>query len=409
VTNRIVVVGGGLVGAKIVESLRSNGYDGDLTLVGDEVHPPYDRPPLSKQMLTVGGPEASISRLISEEKLAALGVGWRPGAAATGLDTVRRTVAIADGSTLAFDRLAVATGATPIQLPGSERLAGVQVLRTLDDCRRLRESLGSAEWVTVLGGGVLGCEIAATLSGARVKVRLIEAADSLLPRAVPHGALSDALRRMHEAAGVQVMLGSKVDVLIGDGRVSGAALSDGCSFATDLVVVAIGSRPSTQWLGGSGLALDDGVLCDEHLQTNVRGVFAAGDVARQRSPDLGVAVRHEHWTAAVDHARIAAHNLVADDADLIVSQARSYVWSDQFGRRLQIVGQPGASRADEIIEHVVMRDDASDRILVLYTRPDSTVLGAAAIGAPKAIAKLGIILRSPLRFEDAVDAIAGDR
>jgi hypothetical protein len=108
------------------------------------------------------------------------------------------------------------------------------------------------------------------------------------------------------------------------------------------------------------------------------------------------------------HARIAAHNLVADDADLMVSQAGSYVWSDQFGRRLQIVGQPGATRANEVIEHVVMRDDASNRVLVIYTRPDSTVLGAAAIGVPKAIAKLGIVLRSPLRLEEALDAIAGN-
>jgi 3-phenylpropionate/trans-cinnamate dioxygenase ferredoxin reductase component len=405
VWRRIVVVGGGLVGAKIVESLRLNGYQGDLSLVGDEIHPPYDRPPLSKQMLDVGRPEAGVSTLISPEKLDMLRVEWRAGVAATGLDTVNRAVELGDGSTVAFDRLAVATGATAIELPGTEGLTGVHVLRTLDDCRRLRMSLRSASQVTVIGGGVLGCEIAATVSGAGIRVRLVEAQNSLLARAVPAGQWSDAVQRMHQAAGVQVMLGRTVVRLFGEGRISELVLSDGSSILTDLLVVAIGTRPSTQWLSRSGLVLDDGVLCDDYLQTEIPGMFAAGDVARQRSHGLDGAVRQEHWTGAVHHAQVAAHNLVAVDADLMVSQAIPYVWSDQFGRRLQIIGQPGAAGA--VSEHVVMRDDASSRILTLYARPDDTVVGSAAIGAPKAIAKLRTILRSPLSVKDAIDAVVG--
>jgi 3-phenylpropionate/trans-cinnamate dioxygenase ferredoxin reductase component len=404
-TERIVVVGAGLVGAKIVQSVRAKGYQGSLTLVGDEAHCPYDRPPLSKHVLAGGDPGAGVF-LLTAEKLDGLGVDWRPGGAATGLDTGRREVRLADGSSLPFDRLAIATGAAPVALPGTDGLAGVHVLRTLDDCLRLREGLASARSVVVLGGGVLGCEIAATLAGTGAGVTLVEAAHSLLARAVPGGALSGFVRGMHEAAGVRVLLDKRVDRLVGDGHVSEAVLDDGSSIATDMVVVAIGVRPSTQWLATSGLGIADGVSCDEYLRTSVPGIFAAGDVARQRSAVTGVSARHEHWTGAVNQAVVAAHNmLVGSVADMKVSHSVPYVWSDQYGRRLQFAGDTGAV-SSQTTEHVVVRDDAAHRVLALYTSGDDTVTGGAAIGAPKALAKLRSLLGSPLRLQDAVEALS---
>jgi 3-phenylpropionate/trans-cinnamate dioxygenase ferredoxin reductase component len=404
-TERIVVVGAGLVGARIVESVRAQGYQGSLTLVGDEAHCPYDRPPLSKQMLAGADPGAGVF-LLTAGRLDELGVDWRAGVAAAGLDTARREVRLSDGSLLPFGRLAIATGAAPILLPGTDGMAGVHVLRTLDDCLGLRQGLASARSVVVLGGGVLGCEIAATLTGTGADVTLVEAAHSLLARAVPDGALSGFVRRMHEAAGVQVLVDRRVDRLAGDGHVSQAVLDDGSSIAADMVVLAIGVRPSTKWLAGSGLDIADGVLCDQYLQTAVPGVFAAGDVARQRSAVTGVPARHEHWTGAASQALVAAHNLLAaGDADLKASQSVPYVWSDQYGRRLQIAGDTGAvSRSTT--EHVVVRDDAAHRMLTLYARDDETVTGGAAIGAPKALANLRRLLASPPRLEDALEAFA---
>jgi 3-phenylpropionate/trans-cinnamate dioxygenase ferredoxin reductase component len=404
-TERIVVVGAGLAGAKIVESVRAKGYQGSLTLVGDEAHCPYDRPPLSKRVLAGADPEAG-SVLMTTDRLDGLCVDWRAGVAATGLDTVRREVRLADGSRLPFGRLAIATGAAPIVLPGTDGMAGVHVLRTLDDCLCLRQDLASARRVIVLGGGVLGCEIAATLAGMAADVTLVEAAHSLLARAVPDGALSSFVRRMHEAAGVRILVDKRVDRLVGDGHVSEAVLDDGSTIATDMVVLAIGVRPSTKWLAASGLDIADGVLCDQYLRTGVPGVFAAGDVARQRSAVTGVPTRHEHWTGAVNQALVAAHNLLtANDADLKVSHSVPYVWSDQYGRRLQIVGDTGAMTS-QTTEHVVVRDDAAHRMLALYARGDETVAGGAAIGAPKALANLRRLLSSPLRLEDAFEAFS---
>jgi NADPH-dependent 2,4-dienoyl-CoA reductase/sulfur reductase-like enzyme len=195
-------------------------------------------------------------------------------------------------------------------------------------------------------------------------------------------------------------------MLVGNGHVSEAVLDDGSSIATDMVVLAIGVRPSTKWLATSGLDIADGVLCDQYLRTCVPGVFAAGDVARQRSAVTGAPTRHEHWTGAVDQALVAAHNLVADsDADLKVSHSLPYVWSDQYGRRLQIVGDTGATTS-QTTEHVVVRDDAAHRMFALYARGDETVVGGAAIGAPKALANLRRLLRSPLRLEDAFQAFS---
>jgi 3-phenylpropionate/trans-cinnamate dioxygenase ferredoxin reductase subunit len=404
-TEQIVVVGAGLVGARIVESVRAKGYEGSLTLVGDEAHCPYDRPPLSKQMLAGADPGADVF-LLTAGRLDELGVDWRAGVAAAGLDTVRREVRLSDGSLVPFGRLAIATGASPILLPGTEGMAGVHVLRTLDDCLGLRQGLASARSAVVLGGGVLGCEIAATLTGTGADVTLVEAAPSLLGRAVPDGALSGFVRRMHEAAGVRILVDRRVDRLVGDGHVSQAVLDDGSSIAADIVVLAIGVRPSTKWLAGSGLDIADGVLCDQYLQTAVPGVFAAGDVARQRSAVTGVPARHEHWTGAASQAMVAAHNLLAaGDADLKASQSVPYVWSDQYGRRLQIAGDTGAvSRSTT--EHVVVQDDAAHRMLTLYARDDGTVAGGAAIGAPKALANLRRLLGSPLRLEDAFTAFA---
>ncbi|HXA30932.1 MAG TPA: FAD-dependent oxidoreductase [Acidimicrobiales bacterium] len=403
--NNIAIVGAGLVGARLAEELRAIGHEGRLVLVGAESHAPYDRPPLSKEMLAGRDLAPGIS-LLDAEKLQTLGVEWHPGVAATALDTSRRVVELADKSSISFDRLAIATGASPLYLPDTEHLRSVHVLRTLDDCLRLRKSLHHAAHVTVVGGGVLGCEIAATISGEAHHVTLVEAGDSLLGRVVPQGEFSNLIQRIHESSGVQVMLGRSVDRIDGSESAQEVVLSDGSTIATNLIVMAIGVRPSTDWLAGSDLELDDGVLCDEHLETNVSGIFAAGDIARLRKKGSCATVRYEHWTAAVQHAQIVAHNLIADDTGLQVSEDESYVWSDQFGRRLQILGRVESGRQDEVVEHIAMRDDVHNRMLALYADPGGAVLGITAIGAAKAFNALREMFRSPLSLRDAIARIS---
>jgi NADPH-dependent 2,4-dienoyl-CoA reductase/sulfur reductase-like enzyme len=398
----MVVAGAGLAGFRVAQALRKNGYAGSVTLVGDEVHPPYDRPPLSKQILA-GSSADGTAFLTSGDELELLQIDWRGGVAATALDTDSRRVILSDETAEHFDRLVIATGATPQLIPGARELSGVYVLRTLDDATRLREAARGARRVCVLGGGVLGCEIAATLAGAGTPVVVVELAESLLARILPVGSVSARVERMHLAAGVEVLLGRRVIELAGPGHVEEVRLDDGGNVSADLVVVALGVRPTTGWLSTSGLDVSDGVLCDEYLRTTADGVFAAGDVARARNPLTGVATRYEHWTNAVEQAELVAHNMIASDKDLRMNASLPYVWSDQYGSKIQVLGQPTACAS----EYVVARDEAAGRMFALYGSSDRLLFGVG-IRQPKLLGRLRALLENQASMMQALAAFDSD-
>lgn len=380
----VAIAGAGLAGARVAQELRTGGHDGPITLIGAERHAPYDRPPLSKALLAGGGTAESV-RLLAPEEWAGLGVDLVLGRAATGLDVESRKLSLAGGELLAYDHVVIATGATPRPLPGSAGMAGVHVLRTVDDVVAIRAGLTETTRVVVVGAGVLGCEVAASLRGAGHAVTVVEPLPgplwTLLDPAAAH-----RVRQWHESRGVAMHVDRRVARLHATGdRVDAVVLDDGTELPATLVVVAIGAAPDTRWLAKSGLSVDDGVLCDEYgaaLNMNagmdIDGVWAAGDVARVRYPS-GL-VRAEHWTNAVDMARTVATNILTGRRARLADPRSAYVWSDQYGLKLQVVGRPSVS--DEA--QVVHENPATGAFLTLYGR-DGRLVGAAGANQARGV------------------------
>jgi NADPH-dependent 2,4-dienoyl-CoA reductase/sulfur reductase-like enzyme len=384
----IVVVGASLAGLRAAEELRCGGFDGRVTVVGDEVHAPYDRPPLSKQLLAGHWEADRLALTVGVEGgIEALDLDWRLGSLAKGVDLDTRSVGLADGERLHFDGLVIATGATPRRLPGSEGLVGVHTLRTLDDCLAVRAEVDAgARRLVVVGAGFIGAEVAATCRTRGLDVTILEA----LP--VPLGqALGDemgaVLADVHRDQGVDVRLGTAVAGLVGgaDGRVERVRLADGSTIETDLVVVGIGVVPNTGWLEGSGLTLDDGVVCDATTLA-APGVVAAGDVARWPSQRFGELMRVEHWDNAITMGAHAARRLLtwlAADGAGDRGHPEPYdpvpwFWSDQYDRKIQLAGR--SAGADEV--RVVDGSTEERRFVALYRRGDR-VVGALAMNRPR--------------------------
>ncbi|NUS77607.1 MAG: FAD-dependent oxidoreductase, partial [Streptomyces sp.] len=324
--NRIVVVGASAAGLAAAETLRREGYEGTLTLVGDEPLAPYDRPPLSKQILS-GQWRPDRLPLRTPADLAALGLDLRLGIAATGLRLAERTVRLADGTALPYDGLVLATGVRPRRLPGE----GAHVLRTLDDALTLRDSLGRGRRLVVVGAGFLGAEAAATARRLGAEVTLLEPAPVPLAHAV--GAeVGRMLARVHRDEGVDLRCGAAVTEVTEDG----VLLASGEVVEADEVLVAIGSVPNTAWLDGSGLAVGDGVVCDAYGEA-ARNVYAAGDVARWYNPLFAASMRIEHRTNAAEMGMAVARNLLAPEARRPFAPV-PYFWSDQYDMKVQAYG-----------------------------------------------------------------------
>ncbi|MEY9988781.1 NADPH-dependent 2,4-dienoyl-CoA reductase/sulfur reductase-like enzyme [Streptomyces sp. V4I8] len=362
---RIVVVGASAAGLAAAETLRREGYDGTLTLVGDEPLAPYDRPPLSKQLLSAEwGPERLALRTPGD--LAGLNLDLRLGVAATGLRLVDSAVELADGSTLPYDGLILATGVHPRRLPGG----GGHVLRTLDDALRLRDRLTPGRRLVVVGAGFLGAEAAAVAWRLGCEVTLLEPAPVPLAHAV--GAEVGAmLTRVHLERGVDLRCGATVTEVTEDG----ARLADGELVRADEVLIAVGSLPNTDWLDGSGLTIGDGVVCDEYCEA-ARHVYAAGDVARWYNPRFGQSMRIEHRTNAAEQGMAAARNLLNPDARKPFAPV-PYFWSDQYDMKIQAYGHLRGH--DEVA--VVEGDLEEGRFVAAYRRGDR-VTGALAVGLP---------------------------
>jgi NADPH-dependent 2,4-dienoyl-CoA reductase/sulfur reductase-like enzyme len=389
--NRIVIAGASVAGLTTAETLRRKGYDGKLTLIGDEPHPPYDRPPLSKQILA-GTWEPERAALRSEEQLAELDADIRLGPAATGLDITNRRVRLSDGDRIGFDGLVIATGVTPRRLPGCD-LAGVYVLRTLDDALALRGALLAGPRVVVVGAGFLGTEVAAAARTMGLEVTLSAPQPTPMRRLFGDriGALVAELHRDH---GTRLRCGVPVRRLCGaDGRVTGVELADGTMLPADVVVLAVGSRPATGWLDGSGLRLEDGVVCDE-LCRAAPGIYAAGDVASWHNPHFGTRMRLEHRMNATEQAVSVAGNLLGDK---IPFAPVPYFWTDQYDTKIQAYGifPPGA-------EFQILHGDPTDRRFTAAYTYNDTVVGVIGWNHPRELRRL-----RPLVAEHARMARAG--
>ncbi|MFC7328258.1 NAD(P)/FAD-dependent oxidoreductase [Marinactinospora rubrisoli] len=370
---RVLVVGASAAGLATAEALRRKGYRGGLTLLGAEPHPPYDRPPLSKQVLS-GAWEPERARLRPEAALAALDAEFVLGDPAVHLDAAERAVHTASGRVLRADAIVIATGLRARTLPGQQDLAGVHVLRTLDDALALRSELPAAERVVVVGDGVLGAETAATAREMGRAVTL--AGPQPAPLASQFGPLvSERLAALHTERGVDLRLGAAVGGLDGRrGRVTGVRLETGEVLPADVVVVALGAAPATDWLADSGLGVADGVLCDSRCRA-ADGVYAAGDVARWRHDGLGTTVRLENRTNATEQAGVVAANILGDDRPYTPVP---YFWTDQFDARIHAHGVPSADAEAGVVE-----GDAADGRFVAVYRRDGRVTAVLGWNMPK--------------------------
>ncbi|MGW7166720.1 NAD(P)/FAD-dependent oxidoreductase [Streptomyces sp. NPDC054884] len=344
----ITVVGASLAGLSTVRALRAEGYDGEIVVVGEERHTPYDRPPLSKDFLT-GDIDADALALGDADEYDGLDVHWLLGERAVRLDPVARTVTLTGGQQVRTHGVVVATGASPRTLPGSDGLAGVHTLRTLDDALALRaELLDGRPRVVVIGAGFIGAEVASTAHRLGLHVTLVEAADVPLERQLGRE-MGLVCSSLHTAHGVGLLCGAGVAELLGEDRVTGVRLADGRVLPADVVVAGVGVRPNTDWLAGSGVLVDDGVVCDTGCATTVPGVVAVGDVARCPHPFTGRHARIEHWSNATEQARTAARTLLTG-VSAPAPLTAPYFWSDQYQTRIQLAGYVVPGAEPEVVE-----------------------------------------------------------
>lgn len=380
----ITVVGASLAGLYAARELRAQGYDGRLVIIGDEPHPPYDRPPLSKDFLTGKADEAQLA-LSDDEETDELAAEWLLGVRARGLDPRGRTVLLEDGRTVASDGVVIATGASARRLPGPS-LAGVHTLRTLDDARALRTELAPGpQRVVVIGGGFIGAETASSCVALGHDVTVVEAAP--LPLLPQLGAdMAAVCAGFHARGGAELVTGTGVAALRGDTTVRAVELADGRLLPADVVVVGIGATPNTGWLAGSTLALDDGVLCDDGCVTGLPHVVAVGDVAR-----VGAA-RAEHWTSATEHPRVAVGNLLAGHTAESV-RPLPYFWSDQYGSRIQFAGR---RRADDTVR-LLEGSPEEGSFLAAYER-DGYTTAVLAVDRPRPFMRMrrGLLAAEPV-------------
>ena len=381
---RIAVVGASLAGLRAVEFIRRAEFEGQLVLIGEEERLPYDRPPLSKEVLRGDWEQERLA--LRRKSYDDLNVDLMLGRRAVSLDTDAREVRLEGGDAVSFDGLMIATGGSVRELPNQPRIQGIYTLRTLDDALGIAAALTAMPRVVVIGAGFIGAEVAASARQLGLEVTMIEAletplAQSLGPR------VGSILQEVHERRGVRVHCGRRVEVFGGSDRVESVLLDDGTEVACDLVVVGIGVTPSVSWLEGSGIELDDGVRCDETLAASVPGVVAAGDVASWYNPLFEERMRVEHWTNAVEQARHAVSSLLAAPGEAKPFASVPMFWSDQFDIKIQGVGRPKPT--DDLV--LVRAPNESEKLIALYGRAGRLV-GAVAFNQPPKLIQLRMLI-----------------
>ncbi|MFI5526042.1 NAD(P)/FAD-dependent oxidoreductase [Streptomyces platensis] len=372
-TPRVVIIGAGIAGVQTAVALREQGWRGAITLLGDEPHQPYDRPPLSKAVL-LGKAEGSTFDI----DFAGLDIELRLGHPVTALLPDAHLVETADGP-LSYDYAVLATGAAPIALPGSEGMPGVHLLRTLDDAERLRPVLAAQHEIVVVGAGWIGAEFATAAREAGCAVTVVEAADRPLAGALP-AEVAAHMTGWYTDAGAELRTGARVASV----TAGAVTLADGVTLPADAVVIGIGARPATGWLAGSGVevsAQDGSVLADDRLRTSVPDVYAVGDCASFPSARYGTRLLIHHWDNALQGPRTVAENIARGDAEGMVYDPVPYFWSEQFGRFVQYAGHHG--NADEL----VWRGDPAQAAWSVIWLREGRLVALLAVGRPRDLAQ----------------------
>jgi NADPH-dependent 2,4-dienoyl-CoA reductase/sulfur reductase-like enzyme len=367
-----LIVGGSVAGIAVAEELRSLGDTGSILIVEAQPHLPYDRPPLSKGMLT-GATAADELAFHDAAYYFEQRIEVRVGTRAAALEAAARTVEFNTGERVQARRIVLATGAhaRPLAIPG---VARVHLIRERDDAVALRGALKPARQLVVVGGGFIGAEVASSATALGILTTIVELAPQPFA-AIVGPAVAGLMLELHHRAGVDVRCGVAVErgTTIGDSLE--LQLTDGGRISADVVAAGLGAIPSVDWLARSGLSIDDGIVCDESGRTSSSGVFAVGDAARWEG-DGARGRRHEHWTSAREQARIVAHAIAGEDAPRW-AEVVPYVWSDQHGRRVQIIGAPADADQVEVVKH----NPETGAFLALYGRERRLV---AAVGCNQA-------------------------
>lgn len=397
----IVVVGASLGGHFAVESLRRAKYTGKITLVGDEPHLPYDRPPLSKEFLRGEWERERLS--LARKPYEALEVELRLGVRAVGLDREARRVELSEGEALAYDGLIIAAGARPRRLPELEGYENVHYLRGLDDALRLQSALRSGERVVIIGAGFIGLEIAASCRALGAEATVIEVAEGPCARALPP-ALGGFLTELHESRGVRFHYGASIERfderVQGSTRVESVTLRSGEQLEVDQLVVGIGVMPNIEWLEGSGLALENGVKTSASLSAGDPSIYAIGDIANFESELFGERMRVEHWTTTVEQARHAAKNLV--DGSSLPFMKAPFFWSDQYEYKLQGAGW---ARPEDRLEFVLGSVEGRD-FVALFER-EGRVVGAYGVNRPAELVRARMAIERGTGFDELAAALRG--
>ena len=400
--SHVLIVGASLAGLRAAESLRNNGFTGTITAVGNETRGLYDRPPLSKKFLA-GEWDADRIALRKAEEISALNVDWRFGTTATKLDIAARTLSTDKGD-ISYDACIIATGGVVRRLPNQPNIAGVHVLRTIDDAEALRDALAPDKNLVVIGAGFIGLEAAATAKTKGCNVTVLEGLPAPLIRGLGE-TMGRAVARVHADNGVNVRCNVRVEEIIGGQAVTGVRITNESGVSevvdADVVLVGIGVAPATGWLENSGLTINDGIVCDENLQC-APGVFAAGDVARWPNAlfaDLEPTMRVEHWTTAAEQGAHAASNVVAhvNNQPFAPYAAVPFFWSDQFTSRIQFVGR--GTNADDVRVVAGNPDDGKFAAAYFANNRLTAVLG---VSMPKAVMPARALLATHTSKADAL-------
>jgi 3-phenylpropionate/trans-cinnamate dioxygenase ferredoxin reductase subunit len=393
----VVVVGAGLGGLSVCDALRQRGFDGPVTLLGDEPVAPYDRPPLSKQVIK--GTLADPPQLRKPDELDALRLDLRLGTTAAGVDLAAREVRLAGGGRLEYDVLVIATGARPRHWAPAAGLRNVWTLRTDRDAAEVAAFVRRQGHLGVLGAGFIGCEVAASAREAGCQVTLLELLPVPLARVLGTAAGEEIARR-HRAAGVDVRCGTAPEDAVagGEGQIAGVRLPDGSVLALDALVVGLGVVPNVEWLEASGLVIDNGIACDAGGRTSAADVYAVGDVANWHDLPSGTRRRREHWTTTTSQAAVVAARITGHEEHTL--DEVPYFWSDQYGIKIQCVGD--ADPAADITERLTGK--TGDRPLYLYGR-DGRLLAAAGFGLPVAVTRLRRLIADGAAVGDALALI----
>jgi len=389
--SKVVIVGASLTGASCAVALRTEGFDGSITLIGAEAHPPYERPPLSKEYLRG---EAQLDKAFVKplDWYGANEVTLELGNAATAIDATARSVKLADGTTLPYDALLIATGGRNrvLRAPGSE-LDGIFQLRSVADSDRIRAAATDCHRAVVVGMGFIGAEVAASLRALGVAVTAVEPMPTPLFRVLGED-VGAAMAALHADHGVKLTLGDTVESFQGSGRVESVTTKSGKTIECNLVVAGIGIEPVTEIVEGTGVEVDNGILVDERCRTNVEGIYAAGDVANHFHPLFGRRMRVEHWQNAMRHGAHAAKS--------ILGSAEPYTelhwfWSDQYDANLQYAGHH--REWDEL----VFRGSVADRSFLAFYVKDGLVDAVVGFNRGKELRRAMGVVKARKPFDSA--------